>query len=71
MPTQIVGEGELAKFKSGAVMPKWYADAWRLPPADRARIRSKTFEGIARAMALQWGTLPNNAAVSGALWGMR
>ena len=57
MPTQIVGEGELAKFKSGAVMPKWYADAWRLPPADRARIRSKTFPGIARAMALQWGTL--------------
>lgn len=57
MPTQIVGEGELAKFKSGAVMPKWYADVWRLPPADRARIRSKTFPGIARAMAQQWGTL--------------
>ena len=57
VPTQIVGEGELAKFKSGAVMPKWYADAWRLPPADRARIRSKTFPGIAKAMAEQWGSL--------------
>lgn len=57
LPTQIVGEGELAQFKSGAVMPKWYADAWRLPPADRARLRSKTFPGVARAMATQWGTL--------------
>ena len=56
MPTQIVSEGELAKFKSGAVIPKWYADAWRLSPTDRARIRSKTFLGIARAMAEQWGT---------------
>jgi hypothetical protein len=31
---------------------------WRLPPsADRAKIRSKTFPGIARAMANQWGKL--------------
>ena len=29
---------------------------WKLPPsADRAKLRSKTFEGIARAMAEQWG----------------
>ena len=29
---------------------------WRLPPtADRWKIRSKTFEGIAKAMAAQWG----------------
>lgn len=35
--------------------PKWYADAWYLPPKQRARIRSKTFPGIARAMAAQWG----------------
>ena len=28
---------------------------WRMPPSDeRARLRSKTFEGIARAMAEQW-----------------
>ena len=55
IPTSIVGEGELSRFASGKVMPKWYADAWRLPPDDRARIRSKTFPGIARAMAEQWG----------------
>ena len=31
---------------------------WKLPPtADRWKIRSKTFQGIADAMALQWGSL--------------
>jgi site-specific DNA-cytosine methylase len=31
---------------------------WKLPPtADRWKIRSKTFQGIADAMALQWGRL--------------
>lgn len=29
---------------------------WRMPPSkDRAKMRSKTFEGIAQAMADQWG----------------
>jgi len=33
------------------------ARIWRLPPSnDRAKLRSKTFPGIAEAMALQWGT---------------
>lgn len=33
---------------------------WRQPPSpDRARIRSKTFPGVARAMASQWGGLGN------------
>ena len=35
--------------------PKWFADAWKLPPEERARVRSKTFPGIAKAMADQWG----------------
>lgn len=34
--------------------PKWFADAWRLPAEERAKIRSKTFPGIAKAMAEQW-----------------
>ena len=34
---------------------KWYADAWKLPAEERARLRSKTFPGIAKAMAEQWG----------------
>jgi site-specific DNA-cytosine methylase len=29
---------------------------WKMPPSsDRAKLRSKTYEGIARAMAEQWG----------------
>ena len=35
--------------------PKWFADAWKLPAKERARVRSKTFPGIAKAMAEQWG----------------
>lgn len=35
--------------------PKWYYDALSLSPAERARVRSKTFHGIAKAMAEQWG----------------
>jgi hypothetical protein len=31
---------------------------WKMPPSqDRAKLRSKTFKGIADAMANQWGTL--------------
>lgn len=35
--------------------PKWFANAWKLPPNERAMVRSKTFPGIAKAMAEQWG----------------
>lgn len=51
-PTDVVGEGEIHTTKSGRRLPKWY----NLPPSeDRAKIRSRTFEGIAQAMATQWG----------------
>ena len=53
-PTNIVDRGEQVKFKSGKSMPKWYADAFKLPPKERAILRSKTFHGIAKAMAEQW-----------------
>ncbi|MDD4876746.1 MAG: hypothetical protein PHQ86_06445 [Dehalococcoidales bacterium] len=36
---------------------KWYTEAFSLPPEERARLRSKTFPGIAQAMAEQWGNL--------------
>lgn len=35
--------------------PMWFADSWRLPPEERSKVRSKTFPGIAKAMAEQWG----------------
>lgn len=50
-----VGKGEMSVFKSGCVMPKWYADSKSLPEKERKKLRSKTFPGIAQAMAQQWG----------------
>ena len=44
-----------SEYASGRTMPTWYADAWKLPPAERSKARSKTFPGIAKAMAEQWG----------------
>ena len=50
-PTSIVGKGARHITKSGKSLPKWY----NLPPsADRWKIRSATFQGIADAMATQW-----------------
>lgn len=40
----------MVTFESGCKMPKWYADAWRLPKEERSKLRSKTFPGIAKAM---------------------
>lgn len=48
-----VGRGEMIKYKSGKVMPAWYAKAWG--SKDHGHERSKTFPGIAQAMAEQWG----------------
>lgn len=53
-PSNIVGKGARHITKSGRSLPKWY----NLPPsADRWKIRSATFPGIATAMAAQWGAL--------------
>ena len=54
IPTNVVKPPDRVEFGSGKSMPKWYADAWRLPKKDRAKMRSKTFPGIAKAMAEQW-----------------
>lgn len=35
--------------------PLWYYEAAKKAPIERQRLRSKTFPGIARAMAEQWG----------------
>ena len=47
-----VGKGEFITFKSGKKMPKWYNDAGS--SSERGKIRSKTFPGIAKAMAAQF-----------------
>lgn len=56
-PTNIVSRGEQVRFASNKVMSKWYADSFNLPKKERATMRSKTFPGIAKAMAQQWGSL--------------
>lgn len=53
-PTDEVEPEPRKVFKSGNSMPAWYADAWHLPPHERAKVRSRTFPGIAKAMANQW-----------------
>lgn len=53
-PTDEVEPEPRKVFKSGNSMPTWYADAWHLPPHERAKVRSRTFPGIAKAMANQW-----------------
>lgn len=52
--TKLVDKGERITFASGKSMPKWYSDAFRLPPKERSIARSRTFQGIAYAMAEQW-----------------
>lgn len=59
-PTKIVGKGEFIEFigNNGKLkrQPKWYFDALKQAktPEERRTLRSKTFDGIAKAMALQW-----------------
>jgi hypothetical protein len=48
-----VGKGEFVTFASGKKHPKWYADAF--VKNKHGKTRSKTFPGIANAMAKQWG----------------
>jgi hypothetical protein len=47
--TNIVGKGEFVTTPSGKRLPKWYSDN------KSSKVRSRTFDGIANAMAEQWG----------------
>lgn len=53
-PTNPVTPPPRKTFKSGNSMPTWYSDAFKLPDEERTKLRSKTFPGIAAAMAAQW-----------------
>lgn len=51
VPTDIVDKGKRHITKGGNSLPEWY----NLPPSeDRGKLRSKTFPGLAKAMAEQW-----------------
>lgn len=51
-PTNMVCPNPRKVYASGVSMPSWYSNA---PKNERAKVRSKTFRGIARAMAEQCG----------------
>lgn len=53
IPTNMV-EPMIIHCASGANEPRWHMETMKLPKEERAKARSKTFPGIARAMAEQW-----------------
>ena len=56
-PTNIVSKGEVVISKSGNRTSRWYYETGMIPLKNgaRAKARSVTFQGIADAMANQWG----------------
>lgn len=55
VPTNIV-EPKIIKYKNGKGTDNpWHMETMKLPPKERSIARSKTFIGIAEAMADQWG----------------
>lgn len=53
-PTKIV-EPQFHIYKDGRRDPLWHYETMRLPKQQRMIERSRTFQGIADAMAQQWG----------------
>lgn len=56
VPTNIV-EPEMYVYKDGRKDPMWHIESLKLPPDERAKVRSKTFQGFADAMSSQWSKL--------------
>lgn len=55
IPTNMV-EPVIIQYQNGKGTDNpWHMDTMKLPPKERAKARSKTFPGIAKAMAEQWG----------------
>ena len=60
-PTNIV-EPRVIRYKNGkGTDSPWHMDTMSLPPNERAKARSKTFPGIAKAMAEQWAGKAENS----------
>lgn len=53
-PTNIV-EPDIIKHPSGKTDSRLHYETFKLPAKERSKMRSKTFEGIAKAMEEQWG----------------
>lgn len=59
-PTEVVQPKPRIKFASGRSDDPWHYYTFSLSPEERARERSKTFPGIAKAMADTWGLMVIN-----------
>jgi len=59
VPTKIVAR-EYITITDGRRYPKWSYDTFKLPKSIRWKERSKTFQGVADAMAEQWSNHNNN-----------
>jgi site-specific DNA-cytosine methylase len=57
VPTDVV-EPEWVTFPNGKRQSKWYYETSLATHDQRGHLRSKTFQGIANAMADQWGNEP-------------
>lgn len=58
-PTDIV-EPDIIRYQNGnGTDDPWHMETLKLPPKERAKARSVTFPGIAKAMVEQWGELEN------------
>jgi hypothetical protein len=55
MATDVVTPNPRIYYESGKSDPDWHAETRGLKGFERSKARSKTFPGIARAMASQWG----------------
>jgi len=57
--TDVVGKGDRTTFASGKSHPSWYAEALAKAKTkeERQSLRSKTFQGMADAIADQWSRL--------------
>jgi len=53
VPTNIV-EPNMYIYKDGRRDSMWHMESLKLPPDERARVRSQTFPGFAKAMAERW-----------------
>jgi hypothetical protein len=58
VPTKIV-EPQFHIYKDGRRDPIWHVETLKLPADERSKARSKTFQGIADAIAQQWGNFLN------------
>lgn len=63
-PTNIV-DPVVVKYKNGnGTDNPWHLETLKLSPEERAKERSKTFPGIAKAMAEQWGDYIKEALIN-------